>query len=203
MFKGILAVAAIAMAAALVPSAASASTAVPALHTGDTQAYALDSSGNHLAADVTATVTGVLTLHGAADVTCNSSFTVVAYVDGTTSVTTPSVFTGCTTNIPGCSVAAVPNVDFGDRFVLDSNGDFRDRVNVSITNTYSGSCPFGPIAYTGELSPLVGVDPVTGALYATFDSTNAGTLSSAIGTASATGTLTETGTLFGFGGFGT
>jgi len=198
--KILVAFAAAAAIAFVAPAMASATTAVPALHSGDTQAYLLDSSGNPITSTTTITVQGSLTLDGAAQVTCDSHFTIDVNADGTTLVKAPSSFSNCTVNgIANCNVSAVPNLDYGDRLVLDSNGVFRDRINVSLTNTYSGAgCPFGPITYTGELSPVLDFNG-SGALTATFDGAAAGSLTSALGGAVATGTVTEQGTLGGYG----
>jgi len=199
--KILVAFAAAVATAAFAPAMASASTAVPALHGTDTQAYLLDAGGSPITADETFTLSGSLTLVGAAQVTCNSHFTVTIHANGESTVSAPSSFTGCTTNIPGCNVSAVPNLDFGDRLVYDIGGVFRDRINVSLTNTYSGTCPYGPITYTGELSPIVDIDTSTDTITATFDGTNAGTLSSALGSAYATNSVS--GSANGNTGFGT
>ena len=200
--KILMAFVAVVAMAAIAPSMASA-TGYPALHATDTQAYLLDSSGNPITSTTTITMSGRLTLDGAAQVTCDSHFTIDVAADGTTTVKAPSSFTNCQVDgINNCTVSAVPNLNMGDRFVLDANGDFRDRINVSLTNTYSGAgCPFGPITYTGELSPVLTVNGLTGAVEATFDGAAAGSLSSPLGGAIATGTVTEQGTLgnYGFG----
>jgi len=190
MFKKILmALVAVVATAAFVPSMASA-TVVPALHSGDTQAYLLDSSGNPITSTTSVTLTGRFTLVGAATVACDLHLTVQVHTDGTTTVTAPTSFTNCTVNIPHCDVAVAPNLNWGDRIVLDSNGDFRDRINVSLTATYSTTgCPYGPITYTGELSPILAFGG-TGKLKTVFDST-AGSLTSALGGATASGTIEE------------
>jgi len=201
MFKRILIVLVAAAAMLAAPSIASATTTAPPLASTDTQAYLLDSMGNFITADETLTLTGRLTWIGAASFTCDHTYTVVFHADGTTTTTSPSSFTNCTTNIPGCNISSVPNLTWGGRLVLDSNGDFRQRMNTSLTQTYSGTCPYGPITYTGQLSPLVSLNGA-GGVDAVFDGTNAGYQSSALGSWYWTGSLTENTPLGGYTGFG-
>jgi len=199
MFGKMLGVLAAAVAVlAFAPAVASATTAVPALHATDYQAYLLDTSGVPIASSSTVTLAGRLRLDWAATLECDTHLTMVVHADGTTTITGGS-FTNCTVSVPNCNMSMVPNLNMGDRFVLDANGDFRDRINVSLTNTFSGAgCPFGPIAMAGELSPRLDFDG-SGALTATFDGAAAGSLSSALGSFTATGTLTEQGTPGGYG----
>jgi len=185
--------------AAVVPAAASASTAVPALHATDTQAYLLDSSGSPITSSTTLVVSGTITFDTAASFTCDASFTITVNPDGTTAVKAPSSFANCTINIQSCSYSMAPLLDMGDRLVLDSSGDFRDRINFSSTTTFSGAgCPFGPVFFRGELSPILTFDG-SGALEMTFDGAAAGTIASGFGPAIATGTFTEQGTLGNYG----
>jgi len=196
--KIFIAIAAAAVAVAFAPAVATASTAVPALHASDTQAYLLDANGNPITSTTTLTLRGTVTFEGSFQYSCDTHFTVDVFAGGTTSVKAPSSFTACTVNVPGCNISMVPNLDMGDRLVLDGNGDFRDRINFSYTNTFSGTCPYGPITYAGELSPILTFGG-SGALEATFDGSAAGALSSALGSQIATGTLTEQGTLGNYG----
>ena len=207
MFKKVLmAVVAVIATAAFMPAMASATTAVPALHSGDTQAYLLDSSGNPITSTQTITLAGSFmsgrwAMVGAVTLTCNMHLTVDVHPDGTTTVKAPTSFTSCSLhNVPiTCDASAAPNLDWGDRLVLDSNGDYRDRINFSLTVTYTGfSCPYGPITYTGELSPVLTFNG-SGGLATTFDGAAAGSLSSALGSATASGTIEEQGTLGGYG----
>jgi len=159
---------------AFTPSLASATTAVPPLVLPDTQAFLVDSGGSPITADETITMGGSLTFRSTYDVTCNVYLTLVVHPDGTTTVTAPSSFSGCTVSISGCAVSAYPNLDWGGRFVFDFGGDFYDRINASVTFAFSGvpACATtGTITPAGLLSPLLEVDPAAGGLSLTFNTT--------------------------------
>jgi len=180
----------------IVPALASATTAPPPLHTvptPDTPAYLLDGgTGLPITTSQSYSLSGTVTLHGtsAPDITCDASLTVRADPSGIADVTSPSAFTNCTTSVPGCNAALAPTLDWGGRYVLDGNGDYRHRISPYLTITFSGTCPYGPITYLGEESPIMTVNG-SGEVEATFDGLGAGHIYSALTAYYLTGTLTE------------
>jgi len=194
-YKTLVAVAATMAIFAIVPAVASATTAPPPLHTvptPDTPAYLLDSSGLPITTSQSYQLSGSVTLHGtsAPDITCDASLTVLADPSGIANVTSPSAFSNCTTSVPGCNATLAPTLDWGGRYVLDGNGDYRHRISPYLIITFSGSCPYGPLTYIGEESPIMTVNG-SGEVEATFDGVGAGHISSALTAYFLTGTLTE------------
>jgi len=181
------------VAAAVAPAMASASTLVPAVPTGDNQAYLADSGGNPTSGTVH--VSGALSLNGAASVDCSSNdFTVDLNNDGTGQVT---AFTaaGCSvTGFPNCTVSVTPtNLNWGARLVYNTpSGPYRLYVNAKFHITFAQgtpSCPAPAGTYddTGLLSPAVSFSGST--LSATFGA-GSGSVSGPLGTATVGGTVT-------------
>ena len=196
MFRRVLVV--LVAAVAFAPAVASATTAVPALHSGDTQAYLLDSYGNPITSTTTVTMSGSVSFDTAYGFSCQLHLTIDVLADGTVLIKNPHSLSACTVIVPSCNVSPVANVSLGSRFVLDGSGDYRARINFSLTNTFSGAgCPFGPITYAGEWSPVLTFGG-WGGLEATFNSTS-GTLASSLGPMGSTGTVTEQGTIGNYG----
>jgi len=195
------------VAAAVAPAMASASTLVPAVPTGDDQAYLADSGGNPTSG--TAHVSGPLTLNGAASVDCSTNnFTVGLNSDGTGQVTAFSA-SGCSvTGFPNCTVSVTPtDLNWGARLVWNNpSGPFRLYVNAKFhVNFAQGTptcpAPAGTYDDTGLLSPEVSFSGST--LSASFGA-GSGSVTGPLGTATVGGTVTgsltspSTGTQFVF-----
>jgi hypothetical protein len=161
----------VAAAALAVPAMSSASTPVPPLQTGDTQAYAsLTAGGSPIVSPIVRNYTGSITMNYTPnDNTCNAALTSTINPDGTMAVTqatfTPSLCGSA--NVPGCvatltAPSGTPGLSWGGRLVRDSAGTFRMRINIQkFTVTYTGICgpslPTGvPLSLGGVVSPQVG-----------------------------------------------
>jgi len=195
MRKKILAAALAAAAVAMVAPSMASATSVPALPSGVDQAYLADSNGDPQNGNVT--ITGPLTLTGAASISCtNNDFDVDYFDDGTTAVNSFSA-SGCTVaGFPSCPVSVTPtSLPWGDRFGYDtSSSQYKDYVNVSIDVTLGAAAPTcpasGTIPETGVLSPHLTITGTT--LSATFTGSASGSLTGPLGSADVSGTVSGT-----------
>jgi hypothetical protein len=174
-----LAVATVVVAGAFaVPAMASAA---PLWH--DNGVAVSSSEAIHGAGTLTLSVAG-----GAFTTTCNVTDTGTVGAAGVDSVST-FVFSGCTTNIAGCTVtSAVANsLPWSSLLVTGP----KDQISgISFTNTYAGTtCPAtGAVNATGTLSPSV-TNTATG-VNLVFNA-SAGTLTTPFGAATVTGTASQ------------
>jgi hypothetical protein len=156
----------VAAAALAVPAVSSASTPVPPLQAGDTQAYAsLTAGGPAITSPIVRTYNGSITMNYTPNAnTCQATLTSTVNPDGTLAVAqatfTPVIHCG-SSSYPGCfatmaASSGTPGLPWGGRLVRDSGGTFRLRINVQrFTVTYAGSC--GPTLLTGFPYSLGGV----------------------------------------------
>jgi len=191
MHKKILAAALAAAAVAMVAPSMASATSVPALPSGSVQAYLADSNGDPQNGNVT--ITGTLTLTGAASISCsNNDFDVDYFDDGTTAVNNFTASSCAVAGFPSCPVSVTPtSLPWGDRFGYDGSV-YKDHVNVSIDVTLGAAAPTcpasGTIPETGILSPTVSISGST--LSAAFAGSASGTLSGPLGSADVLGTVT-------------
>jgi len=195
MRKKILAAALAAAAVAMVAPSMASATSIPDLPSGVHQAYLADANGDPENGNVT--ITGPLTLNGAATISCtNNDFDVDYFDDGTTAVNSFTASGCAVTGFPSCPVTVTPtNLPWGDRFGYDtSSSTYKDYVNVSIDVTLGApapACPTaGTIPETGILSPTISVSGMT--LSAVFSGASSGSLSGPLGSANVSGTVTGT-----------
>jgi len=188
--KTLLVLVAAATCALAMPSIASA-TAIPNLPADVDQAYIADGDGNPESG--TFTLQGTLTVNRSTGLTwgCSYDTTVDFSDDGTTAVTAFSA-TGCSTNVPGCTLTtSATGLSWGDRFGYDTtSGLFRDYINVATDATLGSGCPFsGTFAQSGLLSPTIAISG--GVLTATFGP-GSGFVTGPLGIETYSGTLTST-----------
>jgi len=174
----------------LAAPAVAAATTVPSLPSGIDQAYIADGDGNPESG--TMTLTGqVQRSTGGVTITCNHHAEIDFDDDGTTAVTSFST-SGCTSNVPTCSVSVfTTNLNWGNRFGYDPvAGTFHDYINVSASVTLSGpACPVpGTFPSSGTLFPVI--DITSGVLTMAF-SASTGTLTNSVGPETWIGTLTS------------
>jgi len=180
------------VASAVVPSMASASTAVPTLPSGVYQAYQADSGGNPV--DGTVDVSGPLSLNGWATSDCSTvTLGVTLNDDGTGEVTGFTASSCSVTGFPNCTVATTPtDLPWGVRLGYnDPSGPFRLYVNLKYhVNFAQGTpdcpAPAGTYGDTGVLSPAVSFSGST--LSATFGA-GSGSITGPLGTMTVGGTL--------------
>jgi len=186
---GVLAAAALAMAA---PTMASATT-YPGLPSGTSQGYLADSGGNPIHSTVT--LDGTLNLVGGVTITCSNAVTATINDDGTVDVTAFNT-SGCTVSAPfgTCPVTVTSeNIPYGGRIVWDGT-DYKLHVDVSFNVNFLAAPPTCPVqgSFTdhGTLSPTISISGSV--LTATFSGSSSGSLTSPLGSAVVNGPLTST-----------
>jgi len=186
-----LAVAAVAMVA---PSPASA-TSVPSLPSGVDQAYLADSNGDPQNGNVN--LHGLLTLTGAATISCSVDTFSLDYFDDGTGAVNAFTTSGCSiAGFPNCPiVVAATSLPWGARFGYDtSSSSYKLYANLSIDVIFSAAAPACPVAgtvpETGVLSPTANISGT--ALTAAFSGSASGSLSGPLGSADYSGILTGT-----------
>jgi len=185
-----LAAASIAMVA---PSMASASTATPPLTSGSAQAFITNNL--NVAQAGTVTVTGPLTLNGAAPINCSGNSFTTSYTTAGTATVTAFSATGCVLpSHPSCTVSITPtDLPWGARLQKNnpSTPGFTLHVNTSFhivfaQGTPTCPAPAGTYNDTGLLQPMLTVSGTT--LSATFDA-GSGSVTGPLGSATVAGTV--------------